>query len=43
VIFGPAGRALPQLPLRVDDEGHLVAGGDFSDGVGPSWWGARQR
>jgi ubiquinol-cytochrome c reductase iron-sulfur subunit len=43
VIFGPAGRPLPQLPLRVDDEGHLVAGGDFSEGVGPSWWGARQR
>jgi ubiquinol-cytochrome c reductase iron-sulfur subunit len=42
-IFGPAGRALPQLPLRVDDEGHLVAGGDFSDGVGPTWWGSRQR
>jgi ubiquinol-cytochrome c reductase iron-sulfur subunit len=43
VLFGPAGRALPQLPLRVDDDGHLVAGGDFSDGVGPSWWGSRQR
>lgn len=39
--FGPAGRSLPQLPLAVDDDGYLVAGGDFSDGVGPSWWKVR--
>jgi ubiquinol-cytochrome c reductase iron-sulfur subunit len=38
VEFGPAGRALPQLPLAVRN-GFLVAAGDFSDGVGPSWWG----
>ncbi len=25
VVFGPAARALPQLPLAVDDEGYLVA------------------
>ncbi len=25
VIFGPAARALPQLPLMLDDEGYLVA------------------
>jgi len=41
-IFGPAGRALPQLPLAIDDEGYLVADGDFSGRPGPSWWGVRQ-
>ena len=41
-IFGPAGRALPQLPLQIDGEGMLVAGGDFSGRVGPSWWGVRK-
>jgi quinol---cytochrome c reductase iron-sulfur subunit len=41
-IFGPAGRALPQLPLEIDGEGMLVAGGDFSGRVGPSWWGVRK-
>ena len=43
VLFGPAGRDLPQLPLDVDPEGNLVAGGDFSGPVGPSWWGVRKR
>lgn len=33
--FGPAARALPQLPLAVDDEGLLVALGDFDEQVGP--------
>jgi ubiquinol-cytochrome c reductase iron-sulfur subunit len=41
-IFGPAGRALPQLPLEIDGDGMLIAGGDFSGRVGPSWWGVRQ-
>jgi quinol---cytochrome c reductase iron-sulfur subunit len=41
-IFGPAGRALPQLPLEIDGEGNLVAAGDFSGRPGPSWWGVRQ-
>jgi ubiquinol-cytochrome c reductase iron-sulfur subunit len=41
-IFGPAGRALPQLPLAIDAEGMLIAGGDFSGRVGPSWWGVRK-
>lgn len=36
-IFGPAGRALPQLPLAVGADGVLRAGGDFSGPVGPSW------
>lgn len=36
--LGPADRALPQLPLGVDDDGYLVATGDFPDAVGPGWW-----
>jgi ubiquinol-cytochrome c reductase iron-sulfur subunit len=39
--FGPAGRALPQLPLAVDADGILVADGDFSGPVGPSFWTMR--
>lgn len=38
VIFGPATRSLPQLPLAVDDEGYLVAQSDFTEPVGPSYW-----
>jgi quinol---cytochrome c reductase iron-sulfur subunit len=43
VIFGPAGRPLPQLPLEIDPEGNLRAAGNFSGPVGPSWWGVRSR
>jgi ubiquinol-cytochrome c reductase iron-sulfur subunit len=38
VIFGPAGHALPQLHIDVDDEGFLVAQGDFAEPVGPAFW-----
>ena len=38
VIFGPANRPLPQLPITVDDEGYLVARSDFHEPVGPSFW-----
>jgi ubiquinol-cytochrome c reductase iron-sulfur subunit len=38
VIFGPARRPLPQLPLAVDDEGYLIAQSDFVDPIGPSFW-----
>ncbi|NED98287.1 Rieske (2Fe-2S) protein [Phytoactinopolyspora alkaliphila] len=38
VIFGPATRPLPQLPLAVDSEGYLVAQSDFTEPVGPSYW-----
>ena len=41
VLFGPAGRPLPQLPLEIDGAGHLRAAGTFSGPVGPSWWGVR--
>jgi ubiquinol-cytochrome c reductase iron-sulfur subunit len=43
VLFGPAGRALPQLPLAVDAAGELRARGGFSGPIGPSWWGVRSR
>lgn len=38
VIFGPAARPLPQLPIYVDDEGYLRAQSDFTEPVGPSFW-----
>jgi ubiquinol-cytochrome c reductase iron-sulfur subunit len=41
VLFGPAGRALPQLPLRIDARGELRAAGNFSGPVGPAWQGVR--
>ena len=41
VTFGPAGRKLPMLPLRIAPNGELRAGGNFDSPVGPSWWGVR--
>ena len=38
VIFGPAKRPLPQLPITVDSEGYLVAQSDFPEPVGPTFW-----
>jgi len=38
VIFGPAARSLPQLPITVDSEGYLVAQAPFNEAVGPSFW-----
>ena len=38
VVFGPAARPLPQLPIKVDSEGYLVAQSDFTEPVGPSFW-----
>jgi ubiquinol-cytochrome c reductase iron-sulfur subunit len=35
---GPADRPLPQLPLYVDGEGILHAGGGFSEPPGPGFW-----
>jgi ubiquinol-cytochrome c reductase iron-sulfur subunit len=40
-VFGPATRALPQLPITVNDEGYLVARGDFIEPVGPAFWERR--
>ena len=41
VLYGPAGRRLPMLPLAVDAKGYLRAKGNFDDAIGPSWWGVR--
>jgi len=38
VLFGPASRPLPQLPITVDDEGYLIAQDDFAEPIGPSYW-----
>jgi ubiquinol-cytochrome c reductase iron-sulfur subunit len=38
VVFGPAARSLPQLPLDVDHEGFIIATSDFHEPVGPSFW-----
>lgn len=38
VIFGPAHRPLPQLPLAVDEEGYLIAQSDFNEPIGASYW-----
>lgn len=37
-VFGPATRPLPQLPLGVDEDGYLIATGDFIEPVGPGFW-----
>jgi len=39
VTFGPAGRALPQLPLMIGPGRELRAAGPYSAPVGPAWWG----
>jgi len=38
VVFGPAARPLPQLPLALDSEGYLVAQSGFHEPVGPSFF-----
>ncbi|MEE3852408.1 ubiquinol-cytochrome c reductase iron-sulfur subunit [Gordonia sp. LSe1-13] len=37
-IFGPAARALAQLPITVNNQGYMVAAGDFIEPVGPAFW-----
>jgi quinol---cytochrome c reductase iron-sulfur subunit len=37
-ISGPAARALPQLPIQLQEDGTFVALGDFPDPVGPGFW-----
>jgi ubiquinol-cytochrome c reductase iron-sulfur subunit len=37
-IGGPAGRALPQLPLAVNGAGELMAQSGFTEPVGPKSW-----
>ncbi|KRF17942.1 ubiquinol-cytochrome C reductase [Nocardioides sp. Soil797] len=38
VVFGPAARPLPQLPLKISEDGYLVAQSGFLEPVGPSYW-----
>lgn len=38
VVFGPAARELPQLPITVDEDGYLIARNGFNQPVGPSFW-----
>ena len=40
VVFGPAARPLPQLPLELGKGGTLEAGGAFSGSIGPESWDA---
>jgi ubiquinol-cytochrome c reductase iron-sulfur subunit len=40
-IFGPAARALPQLPITVNTEGYVVAAHDFIEPLGPAYWERR--
>ena len=42
VIFGPSARPLPQLAIKVNEEGFLVAAAPFSEPVGPSFWERRK-
>jgi ubiquinol-cytochrome c reductase iron-sulfur subunit len=37
-VFGPATRALPQLPLKIDDDGFLRSQSDFTEPIGPGFW-----
>jgi quinol---cytochrome c reductase iron-sulfur subunit len=37
-VYGPAARALAQLPIEIDPDGTMRALGDFTAPVGPSFW-----
>lgn len=37
VIFGPAARPLPQLPIS-EENGYLIATSDYREPIGPSFW-----
>ncbi|MDQ7991301.1 MAG: Rieske 2Fe-2S domain-containing protein [Propionicimonas sp.] len=38
VVFGPAARSLPQLPITTDANGYLIARSGFTVPVGPSYF-----
>ena len=38
VLFGPAARALPILPIYADEQGYIRALAPFQEPVGPSFW-----
>ncbi|MFC4000809.1 ubiquinol-cytochrome c reductase iron-sulfur subunit [Prauserella oleivorans] len=37
-VFGPATRALAQLPITVHSDGYLIARHDFIEPIGPGFW-----
>lgn len=37
-VFGPATRALAQLPITVHTDGYLIARHDFIEPIGPGYW-----
>jgi ubiquinol-cytochrome c reductase iron-sulfur subunit len=37
-VFGPAPRPLPQLPLKIDSSGNLLAQNGFDQPIGPGFW-----
>lgn len=37
-VFGPADRALPQLPIAIREDGFLVAQSDYREPIGPDFW-----
>jgi len=37
-VFGPAPRPLPQLPLKIDSRGFLLAQAGYDQPVGPGFW-----
>lgn len=37
-VFGPAARALPQLPIAVHTDGYFIARHDFIEPIGPGYW-----
>jgi ubiquinol-cytochrome c reductase iron-sulfur subunit len=41
VLFGPAARSLPQLPIYADADGYLRASAPFDQPLGPSFWERR--
>lgn len=41
-VYGPAARALPQLPMRLEADGTFTCLGDFPEPVGPSFWNVHQ-
>ncbi|HWC28379.1 MAG TPA: Rieske 2Fe-2S domain-containing protein [Solirubrobacteraceae bacterium] len=42
LVFGPAGRDLPSLPLALNAAGELIAASGFTERVGPSYGGVRK-
>jgi ubiquinol-cytochrome c reductase iron-sulfur subunit len=38
VVFGPAPRPLPQLPLMLDSDGYLRARSSYGEPIGPGFW-----